>query len=66
MSKWGKLLGWLRIGAALAGAKGVTVKGIPIQTIAEEAEKAGAAIHGARKKSKPKAKKPATAGSTGE
>jgi hypothetical protein len=66
MSKWAKLLGFLRLGAAVAGATGVKVKGVPISVIAEEAEKAGAAIHGAKPKKKATPKKPAPSGSTGE
>lgn len=58
-----KLLGVLRFGAALAGAKGLTVKGVPIAVIAEEAEKAVAATKASRKKPR---KKPAPKNTTGE
>jgi hypothetical protein len=54
MSKWGKLLGYLRLGAAIAEAEGVKVKGVPIGKIAEEAEKDGAVIAGSVKQFKPK------------
>ncbi len=44
MGVWNKILAALRLGAVIAGAQGVTVKGVPIGKIAEEAEKDGAAI----------------------
>lgn len=44
MGFWSKLLQGLRIGGAVAASQGVKIKGVPIDVIAEEAEKDGAII----------------------
>lgn len=66
MGKWAKLLGYLRLGASIAEAQGVKVKGVPIGKIAEEAEKDGAAIVGSVRSIKDARKKPAPTSTTGE
>lgn len=67
MGFWRRVLNAARLGAVIAGAQGVKIKGVPIGTIADEAEREGAHIKDSvermRKEGK---KKPAPAGSSGE
>lgn len=65
MSKWSKLLTFLRLGGVVAAAQGVKVKGIPIETIQDEAEKVGSEVVSSVKRIKDAKKKPAS-GSSGE
>lgn len=63
MGFWKRLLAGARLGAMIAGR--VPIKGVPIEQIAEEAEKDGAAIAGSVRKLKA-VKKPKPVSSTGE
>lgn len=62
MGKWATILGYLRLGALIAGDK--KIKGVPVSVIAEEAEKDGKVIVDSVKRIKAVPKKPAS--STGE
>lgn len=64
MGKLATILGYLRLGALIAGNQ--KVKGVPISVIAEEAEKDGKIIADSVKRIKDAKKKPAVSGSTGE
>lgn len=66
MGFWKNLLKGLRIGAAVAGAHGVKVKGVPIEDIAAVAEREGAHVADAVKDAKAKRPKPSPGhGTTG-
>lgn len=65
MGAWDKILGYLRLGAAIADAEGVKVKDVPIGAIAAEAEKDGAVIADSVRKLKA-VKKPVRSSTTGE
>ena len=63
MGKWATVLGYLRLGALIAGDR--KVKGVPVSVIAEEAEKDGQIIKDSVVRIKDARKKP-PASSTGE
>lgn len=54
MGFWKNLLKWTRVGADVATAAGVKVKGVPVGTIRDAAEKEGKHIADAVKGMKPK------------
>lgn len=64
MSKWGKLGGLLQLGATIAGAFGLKIKGIPIGTIASEAETVVGSVKRVKAAKPPKPKK--VSGSPGD
>ncbi len=65
MSKWGKVLAGLRIGAAIAITKGLKVKGVPVKVIVDEVEADAPAVVESIKRIKAAKPKPVV-GSTGE